>query len=98
MVPSAPTATSRAAMPGISATLICQLKPSGAVSGWIAEPIMAARVLVIGGGGAPSGACGKLARNQIRIIIEAMVVPARLRKAVARPHRPMARLLARGIL
>jgi hypothetical protein len=44
MVPSEPTATSRAAMPGISATLICQLKPSGAVIGWIAVPIMAARL------------------------------------------------------
>jgi hypothetical protein len=31
-------------MPGISATLICQLKPSGAVSGSISEPSYAARL------------------------------------------------------
>jgi hypothetical protein len=31
-------------MPGISATLICQLKPSGLVAGSMAWPIFAARL------------------------------------------------------
>jgi len=31
-------------MPGISATLICQLKPIGAVTGSSARPMMAARL------------------------------------------------------
>jgi hypothetical protein len=47
---------------------------------------------------APSGGCGNEASSQIRIIMARMVVPARLRKMRARVHRPMARLLGRGIL
>ena len=43
-VPNEATATSRAAMPGIRATLICQLKPIGAVIGSIAWPIVAAKL------------------------------------------------------
>jgi hypothetical protein len=38
-VPKDATATSRAAIPGISATLICQLKPIGANTGASACPI-----------------------------------------------------------
>ena len=47
---------------------------------------------------APSGGCGNEASSQISTIMERMVVPARLRKIMARVHRPMARLVARGIL
>jgi hypothetical protein len=42
-VPSAATATSRAAMPGIRAMTICQLKPMGAKIGSSAWPIMPAK-------------------------------------------------------
>jgi hypothetical protein len=57
-VPSAPTATSRAAMPGTSAMAICQLKPSGANSGSSAWPNWPARLYSMAGPVAPSAAPG----------------------------------------
>src|SRR5690606_20319299 len=43
-VPSADTATSRAAMPGISAMQICQLKPIGANRGSMKWPMRPAKL------------------------------------------------------
>ena len=57
-VPSAPTATSRAASPGTSAIEICQLKPIGAntcCSAWPSQPAM---LYWIAGPVAPSGGAG----------------------------------------
>src|SRR5439155_23403881 len=48
-VPSAPTATSRAARPGTSAIEICQLKPIGANTCSRAWPIMPAMLYWIAG-------------------------------------------------
>src|SRR5581483_3711807 len=75
-VPSAPTATSRAARPGISATLICQEKPMGLSSGCSAWPIMPAKLWSIAGPLAPAGGSGIFDKAQISTIIEAMMVPA----------------------
>src|ERR1700710_1300983 len=56
-VPSAPTATSRAARPGTSAIEICQLKPIGANTCSSACPIMPATLYWIAGpGGGPDQA------------------------------------------
>ena len=57
-VPSALTATSRAAMPGTSAMLICQLKPIGAKTCSSARPSMPARLYWMAGPVAPSGGAG----------------------------------------
>ena len=53
-VPSAPTATSRAARPGTSAIEICQLKPIGANTCCSAWPSMPAKLYWIAGPVAPS--------------------------------------------
>src|SRR3954466_5157228 len=53
-VPSAPTATSRAARPGTSAIEICQLKPSGANRYWSIAPSLPAKLYWMGGPVAPS--------------------------------------------
>src|ERR1017187_1442080 len=63
-VPSAPTATSRAARPGTSAIEICQLKPIGANTCCSTWPSMPAKLYWMSGPVAPAGAAGKLERNQ----------------------------------
>src|ERR1700738_895722 len=77
-VPSAPTATSRAAKPGINAIAICQLKPIGANTTCNRCPSCPARLYWIGGPTAPGGGAGKLERNHSRIISERMIVPTRV--------------------
>ena len=57
-VPSAPTATSRAAMPGTSAMQICQLKPIGANTNSSRWPMRPAKLYSMAGPVAPSGAAG----------------------------------------
>src|SRR3954467_3189176 len=57
-VPSAPTATSRAASPGASAIEICQLKPIGAKITSSARPRKPARLYWMAGPVAPSGGPG----------------------------------------
>src|SRR5678815_941055 len=57
-VPSAATATSRAASPGTSAIAICQLKPMGANTYSSTAPIRPARLYWIAGPVAPGGGCG----------------------------------------
>lgn len=57
--------------------MICQLKPSGASTGWMACPIIAARLWLMAGPSAPALAAAGRARNQISTIIEKIVVPAR---------------------
>src|SRR5258706_14551817 len=57
-VPSAPTATSRAARPGTSAIEICQLKPIGANTCCSPSPSMPATLYWIAGPVAPSGGAG----------------------------------------
>src|SRR5690606_25974392 len=62
-VPSELIATSRAARPGISEMLICQLKPIGSNTTASHLPSMPARLYSIGAPVAPAGGAGKLARN-----------------------------------
>src|SRR5688500_10270569 len=57
-VPSAPTATSRAARPGTSAMEICQLKPMGANTFSSIAPSCPAKLYWIAGPVAPSGGTG----------------------------------------
>src|SRR4051812_15634610 len=57
-VPSALTATSRAARPGTSAMLICQLKPMGASTSDNPCPSMPAKLYSIAGRVASAGAPG----------------------------------------
>ena len=97
-MPSDATATSRAAMPGISATPICQLKPMGLITGSIAWPIIAARLYSMAGSVAPSGGRGTLASTQITHIMARMVVPARFRKISPRWYSPIITLRASGRL
>src|SRR2546423_15472381 len=71
-VPSAPTATSRAASPGTSAIEICQLKPIGAnrcCSPWPSQPAM---LYWIAGPVAPAGGAGYVDRNHSTTISEKM--------------------------
>src|SRR5512139_1413003 len=97
-VPSAPTATSRAASPGTSASEICQLKPSGANTYSSARPIVPARLYWMAGPVASGGGAGKLERNHSTIISERMMVPTRSMKVRARSHSPSARLRRLGHL
>src|SRR5690242_6622433 len=57
-VPSAPTATSRAASPGTSAMEICQLKPMGANRCCKPLPSMPAMLYSMAGPVAPGGGAG----------------------------------------
>ncbi len=95
-VPSAPTATSRAAMPGTSAIEICQLKPMGAKMCCSAPPILPARLYWMAGPVAPSGGDGKVDRNHSRMVSVRMMVPTRCRKIQARSYRPSSRLRGLG--
>src|SRR5260221_7488237 len=95
-VPSAPTATSRAASPGIRAIEICQLKPIGARIVSRPRPIIPARLYWIAGPLAPAGGAGNEDRNQSRIVRERMMVPTRARKIFARSMSPITRFLRLG--
>src|SRR5881392_200254 len=57
-VPSAPTATSRAASPGTSAIEICQLKPIGRNTCSSSAPSWPAKLYWIAGPVAPGGGAG----------------------------------------
>src|SRR6202023_1032639 len=62
-VPSALTATSRAASPGTSAIEICQLKPMGANRNSSPRPRSPAMLYWIAGPAAPAGGAGEPARH-----------------------------------
>ena len=87
-------------MPGIRATLICQLNPMGRQqrSDQMADHRGEA-VELIPGSVAPAGGRGKVASTQIRTVMEKIVVPARLMKilraqsSVRGPHCPAAGIL-----
>src|ERR1700722_4554905 len=95
-VPSAPTATSRAASPGTNAIDICQLKPMGANSTASQAPRCLAMLYWMAGPVAPGGGAGNELKAQ-RITINArMMVPTRLMKISTRCHRPIAKLRRLG--
>src|SRR3984957_14718112 len=91
-VPSAPTATSRAASPGTNAIDICQLKPMGANSTASQEPRCPAMLYWIAGPVAPGGGAGNELNAQRITISERMIVPTRLMNISTRCQRPMPRL------
>src|ERR1700737_4578764 len=90
-VPSAPTATSRAASPGTRAIDICQLKPIGANSTASQAPRCPAMLYWIAGPGAPGGGAGNELNAQRITIRERMIVPTRLMNISIRCHNPMAK-------
>src|SRR5260370_35974706 len=91
-VPSAPTATSRAASPGTSAIDICQLKPMGANSTASQAPKCPAMLYWIGGPAAPGGGAGNELNAQRITISARMIVPTRLMKISTRCQSPMPKL------
>src|ERR1700674_2728380 len=90
-VPSAPTATSRAASPGTRAIDICQLKPMGANSTASQAPKCPAMLYWIGGPVAPGGGAGNELNAQRITISERIIVPTRLMNISIRCHSPMAK-------
>src|SRR4051812_49001952 len=95
-VPKAPTATSRAASPGISAIEICQLKPIGARTISSVRPSMPAKLYWIAGPDAFAGGAGNDDKNHRTMVRERMMVPTRVRKIFARSRRPMNRFFRCG--